>query len=62
MRAMSYAFKQLFIVNGIPLAFIPGDTGLRPADASSDLTASEVDFIIDFAPADARRGVNLPDL
>ena len=61
MRAMAYALKQLFVQNGIPLAFIPGDDGLRPVTGDSDVSVTEVDFIIDFGEAGARRGVDLPD-
>lgn len=61
MRAMTYALKQLFTNNGIPLAFIHGDGGIRPANGDSAVTQTEVDFIVDFAPALNRTGVDIPD-
>lgn len=61
MRAMEFAASQLLVNNGVPLVFIPGDDGLRPANADSTVVPTEVDIVCEIGPASVRQGVDIPD-
>lgn len=53
-RHIEYAVRQLFLANGVPDVYIPGDQELRSG------TGTEVDISCEMGPSSGRVGVEIP--
>lgn len=53
-RNMEYAVNRLFVSNGLPAVYIPGDQDLRLPEGT------EVDIVCEVGPGSGRTGVEVP--